>query len=54
VLYFDTTKKTKIEEMSSFARSKEEQIRMRNFGLELGEKYRILLDEVEETVANID
>ena len=27
---------------------------MKNFGLELGENYRFLLDEVEETLANID
>jgi len=27
---------------------------MRNFGVELGENYRFLLDEVEETLERID
>lgn len=48
VLYFDTTKKTKIEEISSFVKSKDEIIKMKNFGIDLVLKNRMLLKEIED------
>ncbi|KAL4485744.1 hypothetical protein ABPG72_011006 [Tetrahymena utriculariae] len=53
VLYLETNKKTKIEEISTFIKSKEDQLSMKKFGLELTENYKFLLEDIQESIFNL-
>lgn len=54
VLYFDTGKKTKIMEMSSFITKKDELSKIRAFGNDLVNKYKVILEDVEENIKRYD
>ncbi|EAR97477.1 BRCA2, oligonucleotide/oligosaccharide-binding domain 1 protein (macronuclear) [Tetrahymena thermophila SB210] len=53
ILYLETNKKTKIEEMSTFIKAKEDQQSMKKFGLELTENFKFLLEDVQESIFNL-
>ncbi|KAL4446389.1 hypothetical protein ABPG74_001130 [Tetrahymena malaccensis] len=53
VLYLETNKKTKIEEISTFIKSKDDQLSMKKFGMELTENYKFLLEDVQESIFNL-